>query len=698
MLLIVIALLFCVLGGRLGFIQIVQAKDLQEKAMGQWTRNLTISANRGNITDRNGIVLAQSAAAWTIVATQHELVEKNMEANARKLADTLALDYDTVLGQFKDSGKSQHVILRKVDKETADAVNALDITGVYCAADTTRKYPAGDLASQIIGFTDVSGQGQTGIEREYDEILRGVDGSVVTEITREQREMPGGNDEYVAPEHGNDIALTIDSNIQYFAASVAREIIEETQAAKVWVGVMDVQTGDLQAMVNEPTFDLNEPPRDDMESLNRLTRNGFIADAYEPGPVFELVTAAAALEAGVADAQAEYNCTGSLLIDGETIRCFRAGLPHGRETLGGAMGNACAPAFVQLAVSMGKDGFYEALSAFGFGSKTGVALRGESAGQVTSIKYVKDVDLARIGVGQDIAVTPLQLLTAGCAVVNGGYLLRPQIIEAITTQAGEVVETPEPEIVGQPVSGATSAAMREMLEGAVSDGAARNAYIPGYRVGGIAGSVQKIDDIDRPVEGAYMSSFIGFAPMDDPKVAVLVVIDEPDARQEYGLTVAAPYARRILEQTLPYLGIHPSYEEGEKELLAEQVQVPDLTEFIISEATSALEELGLRALLDGEEERQVVAQSPEPGTFVPAQSLVILYTDLTPEEEAGDLNVFVPDVSGMTIVEANRVMRHAGLVMRLEGRGLAVSQYPPAGAEVARGSNVEVTFTNPQGE
>ena len=690
-----IALCFIALGGRLGYIQVVQAKELQDKAASQWTRNLTLTANRGEITDRNGTIFAQSSTAWTIVMTQREIIPKNAESNAEKLAGALGMDASDILRLMNDTSRKEHVLARQVSKEVADAVRAADVTGIYCAADASRKYPAGDLGSQVIGFTDVSGQGQSGIEARYDSFLKGTNGRIVTEITREQREIPGGVDAYIAPIHGNNISLTLDSNIQYFAAAAARKAREVTQAEKVWVGVMDVKTGEMLALVNEPSFDLNDPPRDDMDLLNRLTRNGFVADAYEPGSTFKIITTAAALEEGITNVNAGYNCTGSIMVDGDKIRCWRTGLPHGHQSLTEAVMNSCNPVFVQLALGLRRDTFYNYLDAFGFGTKTGIALQGESAGQIISIKYVKDVDLARIGFGQSVSVTPVQLLAASCAAVNGGNLMKPQILREVSAQDGTVLQGFEPEVVGQPISQETSAVMRGILEQVVSDGGGRNAYIPGYRVGGKTGTAQKYDDSGRIMQDTHTSSFIGFAPMDDPKIAVLFVVDEPGIRPDFGSTVAAPYAREILEQTLPYLGIQPRYAQGEKELLGVKVEVPSLTDMTASQAVETLSEAGLRVLLDGESGRTVVEQSPPAGTPVPAESIVVIYTDTTPEEEAAEMNVFVPDVKGMSIVEANRVMRHSGLIMRLEGRGIAAGQNPAAGAEVARGSSIYVKFESP---
>lgn len=695
-LLVGIVLIFIVLIIRLGYIQVVQAGELQEKALGQWTRNLTVTAKRGEITDRNGQVLAQSASAWTIVITPSRISDERAAEVAMKLAEVLEMDETTIAEKIADKTKQQHIIKRQVRREVGEKVVALKLPGVSRAEDTIRAYPMGTLLSQVIGFTDVSGQGQTGVELSYDKYLKGVNGKVVTETANGGVEMPYNADVYVAPEDGQDIVLTIDYIIQSIAEKASREALEVNMAKGVQTIVMDVNTGEILAMVNLPDFDLNNPPRTDMELLNQLTRNKAMSDAYEPGSTFKILTTAAALESGATNINAGFNCTGSIIVDGDKIRCWRTGLPHGHQTLTEAMMNSCNPVFVQLALSMGRDTFYSYLSDFGIGQKTGVDMRGESTGQVISIKYVKDVDLARVGFGQSVSVTPLQLITAACATVNGGNLMQPYIVKAITSDDGEIVQSNEPKVVSNPISQATSDIMREMLEATVSDGGGRNAYIPGYRVGGKTGTAQKYDESGRIMSDVHVSSFIGFAPMDDPQIAVLFVVDEPGIRPDYGSTVAAPFAKDILENALKHLGVQPIYEDGEQALVGQMVAVPDLTDMKAKDAMQVLQTNGLRWILDGLENEPIVEQSPVAGTVVPAESIVVIYTLAQEEEAPSDAQtVIVPDVTNMSIVEANRLLRHAGLEMGIKGSGLAVSQSPQAGTQVKGGSKISVEFEEP---
>lgn len=698
-LLVGVALVFAALLVRLAYIQVIDAANLQEKALGQWTRNLTVAAKRGEITDRNGQVLAQSASAWTIIITPSRISEEQAPRVAQELSEVLGVKEEEVLAKVADKTKQQHIIKRQVRREVGDKVVALKLPGVSRAEDTIRAYPMGSLLSQVIGFTDISGQGQTGIELNYDKFLKGVNGKVVTETANGGVEMPYNADVYVAPEDGRDVVLTVDYIIQSFAEKAAREALEVNLAKTVEIIVMDVQTGEILALVNEPGFDLNNPPRNDMDLLNQLTRNSAVSDAYEPGSTFKILTMASALESGAATMASTYNCTGSIIVDGDRIRCWRTGLPHGHQTLTESMMNSCNPVFVQLALNMGRDKFYSYLDDFGVGHKTGIDVRGESSGQVISIKYVKDVDLARVGFGQSVSVTPLQLITAASSTVNGGNLMKPYIVKEITSADGESMQTFEPEVVGTPISAETSNRMREILEAVVADGGGRNAYIPGYRVGGKTGTAQKYDDSGRIMNDVHVSSFIGFAPMDDPKVAVLVVVDEPGVRPDYGSTVAAPFARDILENTLKHLGVQPIYEEGEAALVGQMTTVPDVTEMTTAQATQALSQSGLRWILDGIEGKPVTEQMPAPGTQVPMESLVVLFTEASAQEDtqtpASGERIIVPDVLNMSIIQANRVLRHVGLEMGISGSGLAVSQSPEAGAEVAAGSKVRVVFEVP---
>ena len=439
-------------------------------------------------------------------------------------------------------------------------------------------------------------------------------------------------------------------------------------------------------MVNKPDYYLNDPPRDDVETLTELMRNRVITDAYEPGSTFKILTSAAALDAGLVSVNEGFYCSGVTYIDGSRVRCW--GNPHGAETFAEALQNSCNPVFVELGLRLGIERFYDYLEAFGIGSATGVDIPGEASGIVISESTVKRVDLARIAFGQSVAVTPLQLLTAACSVINGGNLMRPYVVSEIVDGNGEVIEQGTPEVVSHPISAETSATMRALLENVVEEGGGKNARIAGYRVGGKTGTAQVY------VDGAistdkHIGSFIGFAPMDDPQIAVLFIVDEADVAVDFGSQTAAPFARDILEKSLNYLGVAPETDEE----TPEEVSVPDVSGMTVEDATQAMKDAGLSCVLDGAGS-VVVDQLPAGGARISEGSLVMLYVDKSVSLEDNS-KVRVPDVTGMSVMEANKLLRSYGLQMQIEGGGVAVSQQPAAGEEVFPTAVVTVTFEAP---
>ncbi len=695
---------FCIMIGRLFCVQILQADWLQSMALSQWTRSFTVEAERGQIVDRNGKVLAQSASAVTITATPADVVgaetedatkkEERIREEATSLAGVLELDAGEVYRKITDTSKSSVRLKRQVELEIGDQVKAMKLQGIAVTEDTVRAYPMGAFLTQVIGFCTASGEGQEGLEKSLDELLSGSDGSILAEIDGKSRKMQNGEEEYIAPENGYTVTLTVDSAIQAIMEKAAEEAYNETGAKKVEAIMMNVKTGEILGMVNYPDFDLNSPPRDNLTELSALTRNSCVQDAYEPGSTFKILTTALALEAGVTNVDETFNCKGYEMVDGDKISCWRTGNPHGTETLTEAVANSCNPVFVKLALRIGIDDFYAGLQSFGIGQTPNTDLPGATSGQLIAYKYVKNVDLARMAFGQSVSVSPLQLLTAASAAVNGGELLRAHIVKSVTDQDGTIIEEYGKEVIGTPISEATSQTMRELLENAVENGGGRNAYVAGYRIGGKTGTAQKY------VEGkvsseVHVCSFIGFAPMDDPEIGLLFIVDEPTLRPDYGSTIAAPYARTILEETLKYMGVKPEYEsDKEEELANETATVPDVTGYSVADAEATLTRAGLRVMVDGLGEK-IAEQLPVSGAEVPAQSLVVLYTEeqVLPdgEEPAAEL-VEVPDVTGMSLIPANRTLRGSGLKMKIKGSGNAVSQTPEAGEMVESGTTVTVKF------
>lgn len=686
--------LFVVLGVRLFYLQCIAAEDLQRRAQAQWTSESVIRPTRGQILDRNGTTLAQSATAYTVCASPRQVSDP--ERFAEILAPVLEMDASEIAEKVSDLSRGGVTIRRQVSREiawqlktmqaqqSAQGSDALD--GLYLEEESKRYYPMGAFATQLIGLTTIDGVGQAGLESALDSYLSGKNGRVLEEIDGKGRELGYGASEYIAAVDGGTVTLTIDASIQSFCEQAAREALSVNNAKAVRILAMDPNTGEILAMVNKPDYDLNDPPRDDVETLTELMRNRVITDAYEPGSTFKILTSAAALDAGLVSVNEGFYCSGVTYIDGSRVRCW--GNPHGAETFAEALQNSCNPVFVELGLRLGIERFYDYLEAFGIGSATGVDIPGEASGIVISESTVKRVDLARIAFGQSVAVTPLQLLTAACSVINGGNLMRPYVVSEIVDGNGEVIEQGTPEVVSHPISAETSATMRALLEDVVEEGGGKNARIAGYRIGGKTGTAQVY--VDGVVSSdTHIGSFLGFAPADDPQIAMLVIVEEADVAVDFGSQTAAPFARDILEKSLNYLGVAPETDEE----TPEEVSVPDVSGMTVEDATQAMKDAGLSCVLDGAGS-VVVDQLPAGGARISEGSLVMLYVDKSVSLEDNS-KVRVPDVTGMSVMEANKLLRSYGLQMQIEGGGVAVSQQPAAGEEVFPTAVVTVTFEAP---
>lgn len=685
-------LLLSTLGGRLFWLQVVQGRALQRRAQSQWTSESAIRPTRGRILDRNGAVLAQSATAYTASASPRQVVDAARFAAI--LAPVLDEEAAVIRRKVSDTRKGGVTLKRQLSRERAQQIKRMKaeyaaagsdaLNGLYLEEESKRYYPMGAFAAQLIGLTTIDGVGQAGLEQSLDRYLSGKAGRVLTQVDGKGRALGYGETEYVAAVNGGSVTLTIDASIQSFAEQAAREALEVNNARAVRVLAMDPATGEILAMVNKPDYDLNDPPRNDVKTLTDRMRNRVLTDAYEPGSTFKVLTAASALDAGLVSVDEGFYCAGSVVVDGGKIRCW--GKPHGAETFAQALQNSCNPVFVEMGLRLGADKLYHYLDAFGIGHRTGVDIPGEADGIVISKRAVKRVDIARIGFGQSVAVTPIQLLTAVCAAVNGGRLMQPWVIKSVSDAGGEVIRRGAPKVTGHPISEQTSAVMRRLLEDVVTLGGGKNAYIPGYHVGGKTGTAQVYVDgvVSRDT---HIGSFVGFAPAGDPRIAVLLVVDEADVPVDFGSVTAAPYAKEILEKSLAYLGVAP--DTGEPP--ARQVAVPDVTGLGVDEARKTLAEAELDCVLDGAGGR-VIRQLPAAGAQMNAGALVMLY--VAGPTEAGDA-VTVPDVTGMPVTEANRLLKSYGLALEIEGSGLAVSQSPAAGTTVNPTTRVAVRFEPP---
>ena len=692
-LLVLLIFLFGVLVCRIAYLTIARSAELTSRGVRQWTREGTVYARRGNILDTNGQTLVMSATAY-IVSVEPGKVQ-DVQAFARAISPILGLSEEKVAEKASQRGKSSVTLKRQVSRETADqlrqlkqskdAETAAAASALLFDEDVRRVYLRGAFLTQTLGLVNVDGVGQSGLEQQYETLLRGEAGRSMRSVDGKARPIYDSGNLYIEPQDGSTIRLTIDATIQEIVEKAMRECYEVNKAQAVHALVMDVYTGAVLAMCSKPDYDPNDPPREQLDALQSLMRIRLISDSYEPGSTFKILTAAAALDSGVTTPEDGFYCSGKIKVDGDTIKCW--GSPHKAETMAQALQNSCNPVFVELALRMGAQRFYQYLHAFGLGSKTNIDLQGEESGILIPVNSVKNVDLARIGFGQSVAVTPIQLLTAACSVLNGGRLMRPYLLKEAVSPDGTVLYRTSPKVVSTPISEETSLTMRKLLEDVVAVGGAKNARIPGYRIGGKTGTAQVYKD-GRIVRNVHIGSFLGFAPADDPRIALLVIVDEADTPVDYGGTTAAPFARQILEDVLPYLGYQP--DEGED---SEPLQVPDVTGQPLWEARRTLSSMGLKVLDDGGS-GSVTAQMPSAGATLRTGGQMMLYTydEELPETET---LVCVPDVSGKSIASAASLLRQRGLEMEIDGSGFAVSQEPAAGSFLAPDSVVLVHFELP---
>lgn len=685
-----IIVLFVALATKMGYIVFAQGEFLQEKALIQQTRDLMVAAQRGEILDRNGNVLAQSANADTVVLRPSEIKEEYLDSIVSVLSEMLDIDEEIVRKKATDETKSEVWLARQIPKDVANELRKLNLPGVFFTVDVKRYYPNSSFLTQTLGFTSVDGLGLEGIEAYYNKYLAGQPGRIVSEADNQGREIPLGDKQYIPPVDGYNVVLTIDEVIQSFLEKSLQEAYVQQNAIGAWGIAMDPRNGEILAIANLPDYDLNDPPRDDMETLIERTRNKIITDMYEPGSTFKVMTAASALDSGAISTDEGFFCGGSTVVNGEQIKCWRYPRSHGQQTLYEAVQNSCNVAFMRMGLAMETETFYDYIYNFGFGQQTGITFPSDQGGSVMPEKYVRDSDLARIAFGQSIAVTPLQLISSVSAVVNGGFLYQPKLVKALEDSEGNTIEEYEPVVVSNPIKPETSEIMCDILESVVREGSGKKCYIPGYKVGGKTGTAQKYDENHQVIRDRHISSFIGFAPADDPQIVVLIVVDEPNVAVDFGSIVAAPYVKKVLEESLPYMGVEPNFEESE---VPEEVTVPNVTGLNIDEAAAALKKAGLQYLADGT--GKVEEQMPAPSINVYKGETVLLYMDTKNAEQDMEGMVVVPDLEGLSIMEAGAVLEVNKLVLEIDGKGIATYQIPAEGKIVPEGTKVKVEFREP---
>ena len=705
-------LTFVLLFAKLYHWQITEHDELQSVAVRQQTLRTTVEASRGTIYDRNGTILAMSASAEDIFLSPKEIVENDQDQNliANGLAEILNLDAADILKKMEKTNSQYEILKKKADDELADKVrefiNENELRGVFLRPTSKRSYPKGTLASQVIGFANDNG-GSMGLEATYNDELTGENGMVVTARDRDGRSVLYQYDQYFDAENGCDLHTTLDTTIQYYLEKGVQELEARFGTGKGATGiVMDVNTGAVLAMASLPTYDLNAPGKvyndfltsgmteeqieENMKDLlNKQWRSKAINDTYEPGSTFKTLTLAMALEENVVDLNTGFYCGGNTTIEGQKIWCSKR-VGHGQQNLTQAFANSCNPAFINIGLRVGNAKFYQYMQDFGLLEKTGIDTTGEASGFANSeIKY-STLALACYAFGQNFNVTPVALLAAQCACVNGGYLYTPYLVEEITDQDGNVVSRHDATPIRQVISAETSALVRDIMEYEVTTGTGKNGQVAGYRIGGKTGTADKVG-------GNVIVSFVCFAPADDPQVMMLLTLDEPNkwtGTYVSGGNMVAPVASSVMGEILPYLGIEPSYTA--EELVGADKTVPNVVGLSKDAAAERLSANGFSFRTVGSGDT-VTDQTPAGGAIVPNSAEIILYLGA---EKSGE-KCIVPNVVGDSAATANQKIVNAGLIMGVSGATnassstvRAISQSIAAGTEVEAGTVVRVQFSD----
>ena len=708
--------MFFLLFFKLYNLQITRHEELQAKAVSQQTRSSVVTASRGAIYDASGNILAISSTAETIFLSPKEIndalndeenpVAWTKEVLAAALAKILDVSEEGILKKMARTDSMYEVLKFRVEEDIADQVrqyiNDNKVKGVYLTTDAKRYYPYGDLAAQVIGFVGVDYTGLFGLEAEYDKELQGQSGLVVTAKANQQNDLLYEYSQYFDPENGDELQVTLEATVQYYLEKGMKDMCDAYSPANGATGiVLDVRNGGILAMASFPNYDLNDYATvtdktlleqmergelDEEGAQQKQWRNKALNDTYEPGSTFKILTLSAALEEGLIDKTTSVNCSGSVNISGHTIHCSnKAG--HGLQNLEQTVGNSCNPAFISYGLKLGTEKFYQYMRSFGIMSATGVDLGGEATGVFAADANFTQLDLACYAFGQNFTVTPLALIAAQAACVNGGYLYTPHFAQQITDSDGNVIWQHDDTPVRQVISEETSATVRECLEYVVASGTGKNGQVAGYRIGGKTGTA------DKGQSGDVVVSFLCFAPADDPQIMMLITMDTPSrstGTYVSGGNMVAPYSSAIMAEILPYLGIEPSY--SAEELMGVNTTVPNVIGMSVEEAKDRLKERGFACKVEGDGET-ITDQTPVGGAIIPGKSTVVLYAGA----EKPDKMCTVPSLVGRTAAEANTAATNAGLLIRFTGTTssesntvLVFSQELEAGTEVPAGTVITV--------
>ena len=725
---IIILIIFILLVVRIGFLQFVEGSSLKEMAYKQQSINQIISPKRGNILDSTGIVLATSASVDTITINPKSIKDKDdneektkelKEKVAKAFSDIFGLDYNETLEKVSSNSQVE-TIAKKVEKDKVDQLKAWMeenniSSGINIDEDTKRYYPYNNVLSHVLGFCGNDNDGRYGIELEWDSVLTGTPGKIVSskDGSLSGSEIPNSAESYIAPENGSDITLTIDFNVQTIVEKYLKQACIDNECSRGGSCiVMNPKNGDIYAMANYPDFDLNNPytPTDyyatNYDSLSTeeknntlytMWRNKAISDLYEPGSIFKLITASVAIEENIteADIEGDFTCTGAEQFKDRnstvTIKCWSP-TPHGEQSLRIALGNSCNPAFMQLAARIGTPTLYQYYHAFGLFDKTNVALPGESNSIFTPEENVGEVELATAAFGQrTVNITPLQMITAVCAIANDGVLMQPRIVKQITNTETGAVTTIEPVEVRQVLSAETAETMKSMMESVVVDGTGGRGAVKGYSVGGKTGTSEPIEA--NKTDG-YVASYLAISPVEDTQVVILLTLYDPsnEERGHQGGTIAGPVVSQILTEILPYLGV-PSDEDMNSTSNDNLITVPDIHNKTITEAEKILQEKGFTTKITTSSDKNsttVTDQVPKPGVSLSKNSVIMLYD----QSNTSRTSVTVPDLTGKNISEVKSILKGLNLNASFNGTGVVISQDPAKDSKVEEGTIINLNLDN----
>lgn len=706
---------------RLTYLTTVQSSELQESAVDLQLADTTVSAKRGTIYDANGNVLAESASVWQVVMSPVNFKnDKQRQAAAKGLSEIFDLEYNDVLDDTKQ--QSHYVVVkRRIESDEREKVLELidtlkkdySCSGVIQLLDDYKRYyPKNSLASSVIGFTGSDDQGLEGIEYEYDSYLSGTPGRIITAQNARGTDMPFRYEQNVESEDGNNVYLTIDETIQSICEKYMQKGVEDNNVLNKGVCIaMDVNTGAILAMVTTDGYDLNNPyelsakdkkkikstPKKkqaeaESAALSNMWRNKAVADTYMPGSVFKMCVASAALEENLVNEKTSFTCTGSISVEGETIHCSNIS-GHGTQNFVEVISNSCNPAFIQIGQMLGAGKFRQYYQGFGFSDKTGIDLPGEAEDSFWKEGKMGGVDLAVASFGQNFTITPIQMITACAAVSNGGYVVQPHVVSKITDSKGNVIKTVDKKIKRQVISDDTSKKMNEYLEYNTERQGAAAGYISGYKVAGKTGTTEKrgVTKFESSFSEDYISSFCGYAPADDPQIAMLVFFDTPDGDAYYGSQVSSPVFINIMSEVLPYLDVKTSYTD--EELGYVDASAGDYTGVSVDEAKTAVEADGFTATVKGNGST-VISQIPTVSSGLQKGGSIVLYTDSDSQSET----VSVPSLIGLSPDEVNNVASDYGLNVSFSGAttssGTSSSQNIEVGTSVSPGTVITVSFAD----